>query len=335
MGGLRRYGPRLALALGTALLALGLGELAVRRLVPAYHPSGQVRLERQGELLLGVPYSRARQRKNTGDYDVEVRFGPRGFRDARDVAQAAGQDLLVVGDSFAFGWGVAEVERWSNRLEELTGQRVYNIAIPGQNLDGYDQLIRHARALGAHSRQLVVSLCMENDLGTYAGAGAAAAAAPLESPLSFGSWIPIAKSWMGERSALYGLFTAAIHRAAPLEALAESAGLVQPNLGAVGSRPVSAEAIASSADRLAALAQGYETTVLIVPSRGLWLERSAADADRTHRAMVAALAARGLSVVDPRAIFEATGEPLALHFAKDGHWNERGHRMAAECLARR
>jgi hypothetical protein len=42
--------------------------------------------------------------------------------------------------------------------------------------------------------------------------------------------------------------------------------------------------------------------------------------------------ARGLAVADPRAAFEATGTPLAMHFAKDGHWNARGHAIAARVL---
>lgn len=332
---LRRYGTRLAVVLASVLLALGLGEWAVRRLFPAFDPSGQVRLVRQGELVLGVPDSRARQRKNTGDYDVGVRFGPRGFRDPRDVAEAQPSDLLVVGDSFAFGWGVEEDERWSNRLEVLSGQRSFNIAMPGQNLDGYDRLLRHARALGSRSVHLIVSLCMENDVGTYGEAGAMLAEPPPGSLSSAGSWIPVAKLGLGEHSALYGLITEAVHRTPLLERLAERLGLVQPNLGAVGTRLVTEQSVAATADRLAVLARGYETTVLLVPSRALWIERSAVEADRLHRAMVAALVGRGLAVVDPRAAFEAGGEPLAVHFANDGHWNEHGHRIAAECLAHR
>ena len=70
---LRRYGTRLAVVLASVLLALGLGEWAVRRLFPAFDPSGQVRLVRQGELVLGVPDSRARQR--TGG-DLRFRLLP-------------------------------------------------------------------------------------------------------------------------------------------------------------------------------------------------------------------------------------------------------------------
>ncbi len=314
------------------LLALGLGEGAVRRWAPAYDPSGQVQLQRQGDLVLGVPDSVARQRKNTGDYDVEVRFGPRGFRDSRDVAQAEPGDILAVGDSFAFGWGVEEGQRWSDRLEALTGLRIYNIAIPGQNLDGYDRLVRQARTLGSRASRLIVSLCMENDLGLYAKADAGAVVVPAAGPGAHP--LRAAKYWLAERSALYGLLTTAVHSSRAVEALAESAGLVQPNLGAVGGAAVAQNEIAATADRLAALAQGFETTVLIVPSRALWLAPVAAEADRSHRAMAAALAARGLDVVDPRREFEATGTPLALHFAGDSHWNARGHRLAAECLAR-
>lgn len=330
---LRRYGARLGAVLAATLLAVALGECAVRLVLPAYDPSGQVSLVRQGDLMLGRPGTRARQRKNTGDYDVEVRFGPRGFRDRHDVAEALPRDLLVVGDSFAFGWGVAEERRFSDVLAALTGQRVFNIAMPGQSLDDYDLLIRHARALGSRSVRLVVTLCMENDLVDARAPVAGRAAA--NGALSAAAGVAAAKYWLADRSALYGLMATAIHRVPRLEALAAETGLVRRNLGAVVDRPFDAASVEATADRLAALAQGYETIVLIVPSRGLWLERTKEDADRVHRAAVAAIAARGLTVVDPRAAFEATGAPLSLHFARDGHWNEGGHRLAAECLARR
>jgi hypothetical protein len=49
--------------------------------------------------------------------------------------------------------------------------------------------------------------------------------------------------------------------------------------------------------------------------------------------MVSELADHGLLVVDPRPVFEAGGQPLQYHFANDGHWNVRGHRVAAQLLA--
>src|SRR4029079_7917169 len=84
-----------ALSTGATLLA---AEWMVRILLPQFNPSLQLRFERQGDLMLGPPNTTSRQADNAGDYDVTVHFGPRGFRDPRDVATARRGDILVVGD---------------------------------------------------------------------------------------------------------------------------------------------------------------------------------------------------------------------------------------------
>jgi hypothetical protein len=47
---------------------------------------------------------------------------------------------------------------------------------------------------------------------------------------------------------------------------------------------------------------------------------------------VSLLRESGVSVVDPRSAFERDGNPLSFHFAEDGHWNARGHRLAGAVL---
>jgi len=318
------------MVLGATVLALLAAEWTVRRALPQFDPSGQLVLVERDGLVLGRANSVQRQRKNTGDYDVPVRFGPRGFRDPRDVAAAGEDELLLVGDSLAFGWGVQEDQRFSNLLEQRLGRRVFNVAIPGYGLDGYGQLLRHAAGLGARSRRLVLSLHAETDLSACEPTTApaeAASAGEQEARLSG------LKAELSARSALYALATTVVHQTPALRALAVRAGLLVPNLDGVVPASAAACSPAQVAARVAALVTGYDTTVLLVPSRGLWLPKLAAAEDRTHRALSLALQAQGLPVVDPRAAFEASGEPLAHHFANDGHWNARGHRVAAELLA--
>src|SRR4029078_11729016 len=136
---------------GTALfatslvLSLAILEGTVRYLFPAYDPSGQVQLgaARNGRWR-GQSNVTLRQRKNTGDYDVAVRFNEHGFRDEKDVARAQSGEIVVVGDSFAFGWGVEESQRFSNVLESLLHRRVFNIAVGSADFDQYDALLKHA-----------------------------------------------------------------------------------------------------------------------------------------------------------------------------------------------
>jgi len=134
-----------ALLLISLVVALVLIEFLVRVFFPIYDPSGYVEF---GHLPDGTPigpFGRVlRQVKNTGDYDVEVRFNAWGFRDGKLLTSATDGDVFVVGDSFAFGWGVEAVDRFSDQLETILNRPVFNIAIPGTDFDGYDRLIRYA-----------------------------------------------------------------------------------------------------------------------------------------------------------------------------------------------
>src|SRR5438105_11497873 len=95
------------LLLSSSMIGLVGLELAARIFFPEYDPSGQVRFVRGHDgTRIGQPGAVLRQFKNTGDYDVEVRFNTWGFRDDKALTQATDRDYFVVGDSFAFGWGV-------------------------------------------------------------------------------------------------------------------------------------------------------------------------------------------------------------------------------------
>ena len=127
-----------------AALAIGgtAGEFAVRLAEPELDPTRHLRFEKQTSRLpiLGPRNAIQRQIKNTGDFDVTIRFNRYGLRDAKDLAQGMTDDVYLVGDSFAFGWGVEEHERLSERLESLTGKRVFNLSMP-TGFDGYNQLL--------------------------------------------------------------------------------------------------------------------------------------------------------------------------------------------------
>src|SRR6476469_1532678 len=111
-------GANALLLLISITVALGILEIAVRLILPTYDPSGRVRFVRLSDgTPIGLPDRVLRQVKNTGDYDVEVRFNSWGFRDDKPLTSAVSDDLFVVGDSFAFGWGVDTRDRFSDRLQ--------------------------------------------------------------------------------------------------------------------------------------------------------------------------------------------------------------------------
>jgi hypothetical protein len=308
------------------VVGVGLVEATVRLFLPAFDPSGQFRFSHEAApgVVLGAPDSVARQRKNTGDYDVTIRINGRGLRDDLDVATAGPGDLVVLGDSFAWGWGVEAADRFSDRLRGLTGRRVFNVATP-TDLAGYRALLDHVEGLGARPGGLVLAICLENDL-------LSGAPPPDVPPGDEGIGL---RAWLERSSAAYLLLTTAVHQVPLLRDLAVRLGMVTPNLRGISRSPDSDAAIVASVDAVAALARGRPMLVVIIPSRGLWAGEERAREDRLHRRFVVALQARGLDVLDLRPLLEAGGRPLSYHFASDGHWNAEGHRLAAEAIARR
>jgi hypothetical protein len=301
---------------------LGLAEGLTRLFLPTFDPSGQFDFAyRVGALNLGSPGIAARQAKNAGDFDVTVRINRHGLRDDNDIATATANDIVVVGDSFAWGWGVEARDRFSENLQRLSGRRTFTLATP-TDIEGYAALLAYAERLGAKLGQVVIALCMENDLRDYASAQA-------DDLRAFDL-----KDWLAGRSAAYALLTTVVHRTPLLKATAARLRLIVPNLEGISRHEEAPEIIETSADRLQDIARQHRMLVVVIPSRALWVGDNRAVEDRVHRAFVAALHHRGIDVLDLRPIFEAQGTPLAYHFANDGHWNAGGHRLAAETAYR-
>jgi hypothetical protein len=314
------------------VISVVLLEIAIRIFLPFFDPSGQVAFVRLGDVTVGPPGAALRQSKDTGDYDVEVRFSALGFRDEKSLTASTDRDLFVVGDSFPFGWGVEARDRFSDRLQAILNRPVFNIAIPGLNLDGYDRLLHYAEANGASIKNLIISVTMENDLGVYDTSHP-------PSPLSALPRRPIPlsslKAYLTGHSALYVALTHVVHQTSWLRRIAVRLGLLIPNLDGMRDLAGSTEALTTSALRVVQLARGRNAIVLIIPSRRLWVGKTAdrAEAARIHETFIENLRDAGMIVVDLRDRFEQNGNPLSYHFANDGHWNKEGHRLAAEALA--
>ena len=315
---------RLVVMLCSTAIGLLLIEAVVRVVAPSSDPSGAVAFTNLPD---GTPVGPAnvirRQRKNTGDYDVEVRFNALGLRDAKSLNASTPDSIVVVGDSFAFGWGVEEPQRFSNLVQERLSRPVFNISAPA-DFEGYGHLLRYAEKNRATIGTLIVSVCMENDLRVYEGPEVVTATPEIGD----------VKAFLSEHSATYFLVTTALHRTPWLVGLAVRLGLVVPNFAEVEESEISDGAVTSSSRRLRRLIGERRAVVLIIPSRALWVgtAQHRQQAARAHDLFIRLLGQAGLAVVDVRQRFEREGHPLAYHFATDGHWNAAGHRIAADAL---
>jgi hypothetical protein len=57
---------------------------------------------------------------------VTMSIDENGFRETTPLADA---EIFVIGDSFAFGWGVSDDQRWTELLERRIGRSIYNFGI--------------------------------------------------------------------------------------------------------------------------------------------------------------------------------------------------------------
>lgn len=326
---------RLALIVAASAFALFVSEFSVRLAVPKYNPAGHITFfaDPVTGVLLGKPNSKTRQIKNSGDYDVAVVFNRHGLRDRRDIAAGKSHDLYVVGDSFAFGWGVERDERFSNRLEQLTRRHVYNIATTA-NLDGYERLLAYSAEQGADIRDIILTINMIDDVLDY-GANAEQVAKPVAKSIQATKaelTLQAVKVFLLQNSALYFLTTSAIGSVDVFRRVLTWLGFVKTVNVVSGGLPGDS-AIRATAGRILTLSEKYNLIIFIIPSRGLWVGGNRKSAVEAHEKFVNELRRLGLSPVDMRPVMEATGDPMRFHFLNDGHWRSKGHALAASVLA--
>ena len=82
------FGSKAAVFLLSTAIAVFIAEWSVRLALPVYDPAGHVvwQTHPRAGTVLGQPGTTARQIKNSGDYNVSVRFNRHGFRDRQDVS---------------------------------------------------------------------------------------------------------------------------------------------------------------------------------------------------------------------------------------------------------
>lgn len=305
-------------------------EFAVRLALPEYNPANHLSFSREiNGIAFGTPHSTQRHVKNTGDFNVEVRFNRFGLRESNDLSMMGDQDFLVLGDSFGFGWGVEAEDRFSERLAPLVGRKIYNASSPAGAVDHYSRMIAFLRSQGATSKRAIVALNFETDLIPYRKAPP-----KLEPEVRRLPGLQSIKSFLLKHSAMYFATTSLAQQTPWLRAPAEYLGLIRATLPSSSKRIPDASIIHQTIERLKLLADAAETTVMVIPSRHLWFGNDKASVATAYSRFILEAGQAGLDIVDLRHAFQASGEPLSYHFKNDAHWRPEGHRLAALILNR-
>lgn len=127
---------RFALVLGGVLLgALG-AELALRTVYVIPEVADPLYSCHESDAVLGWHgRSNMRMRFHRDDFDVQIEHGPDGWRRPDPPPPAhPSRRVLFIGDSFTWGWGVAQGEVFSDRLQQRLPP---DVAVSNRGVNGY------------------------------------------------------------------------------------------------------------------------------------------------------------------------------------------------------
>jgi hypothetical protein len=356
----RRTAFRVAAAALTVVAVLGVCEIACRailgdRFVGELPP-------RRAEEVIGrhdpdigwalTPGAHARVVAERATYDVAL--NSRGFRDVERGARRAGvRRIALVGDSYGFGWGVAQDETFGALLERdaRVGAEVANLCVPGYSTDQeLWTLEREGRSLAP---DLVLVQFCPNDVDGVETTNSHRMLKPQFVLSSAGRWnvvnrptasiVPVVAepmSW-GDRSLSWSAVWQVASRRTPLFASTDPPPAVAKPYGFSGRDPFAADgALRHAFELLAAHCRdiGARLVVFGVPTIG---EPDTPPLVQDGVEYLYELN-RGLARLGKDVGFATVSVDRALHDAHaagvvvtipDGHWNAAGHRLAAEALA--
>jgi hypothetical protein len=254
-----------------------------------------------------VPDASVRHRSE--EFDVEVRIHSRGFRGEEwSLEASAAARVLVLGDSFAFGWGVEEHERFSARLAaEFPHWLVVNAAVSGYGTD--QELLVLRRLVDEVRPDLVVCVFCANDL--YENAGALSYGKPKPRFVLTGEELgplipPVEPSWIARHSQLW--------RGVAKLRWERNHARREASPGQEWSLTLAL---------LSAMKEAAGPATLLIVSEGEVPRKRLSDFTSAHA---------GITHLD---LDSSTGGSGLDRFEEDGHWTAVGHAEVAAALSKR
>ncbi|MFA6600683.1 MAG: hypothetical protein WC352_02265 [Candidatus Omnitrophota bacterium] len=284
-----------------------------------------------------------------GGREVEVHTNAAGFRGVREyetVKPAGTTRLLVLGDSFPFGFGVGDTESFPAVLEAEDPKReVLNLSVPGY---GIDQMLVAWRILGAlYQPDIVLIGIFPEDFWrctrAFADSGHAKpyfflsgdgrlelknVPVPPQYQLNAGQFPELIRPrWLGRllgHSVVYRLAQKGLTR------LAKNLGLIDPDTETewIVGRAILRTLVTEIRQR------GARPVLFILPP-DRWAQTQRKDS--LLKSLYRFSRQEDVEMIDPTgAFYDAIRQSsLADYYIQgDGHWTPRGHRLAAQIIGR-
>jgi lysophospholipase L1-like esterase len=320
---------RALLAVGAIVATLGLAELAARLAEPRWHPVGQAASWRYDPTLGWAHRAGAEGRFRSPHWNVGVRINEQGLRDVEHAyAKPPGaRRLLLLGDSFGWGYGVEQ----DRGVAAVLAARCPDLEVINSSVSGYstDQEYLYWRDEGRrYGPDIVLVLFHENDIpgdSLHRMYGYEKPQFRVERGELVLRNVPVperrswerAYNWLLARS---WLANGILQR--PAISLAFEYGLPFGTTELPSDFAVTSLLFAQLAREVRAV--GGELRIAAVPMQKApraWLREAAREAG-----------ARVTDLEGPLQAAAARGVAIAL--PDDPHWNEEGHRIAGEAIAR-
>lgn len=295
----------LACAIGSVLSLAGL-ELGYRLLrLPALGPTTNPSYVQQDPELGWVYRPHASARHRTSEFDVSIEINSRGFRGPEWGAKQPGRPrVLVLGDSYAFGWGVEQSESFTARLQALVPEwEILNAAVSGYGTD--QEYLLLLRLIPDVQPDLVLDVFCSNDRVESASKSSYGRLKPYFVRTGSGlelRGVPIPEpSWLERSSFLYRAITKDLAERESLEQR------IDPEFG-----------WAMVCDLYRKMAKDLGSVPLVIVSSEERLAYLAAEEKALHH-------------VDLRPLFRSRKEKFT--YPIDGHWTAAAHAAIAKELS--
>ena len=307
----------ISLLLISTIAGLGISEYLTRAIAPQFrHGQWLPSQVLEGHSLrIRPPKTTFRQRSNSGEFDVQYSINQLGFRDRHPRRGDPSNTIIFVGDSFTEGYGVKQSKRYPEYARNPQREVVVS-ALGGYNIKDYIK---------------VLSYLKENDILNYDQI-------PKKTPSSpkTKNKITRLKNWLNMNSSLFNMLATLARSNSILNDAAISLGLAAKQ-NEFSKAEFNQKEIRSSARLLSSsLLHGKNVVILIIPDRRVWAgqDHDSKQAIARQQLLQDELIKRGLSVIDMTNKFtNSSKNPLSeYHFLIDGHWNEKGHKIAGEMI---
>jgi lysophospholipase L1-like esterase len=349
---------RLALILGGILVPLVALEIVLRSIdapVEIYNPLNGFNVGDERLGWKGRPNVDRRFRKLA--FDTRVKHSAEGFRAPEPAPDpAAAERVLVLGDSYVWGWGVSQGELFTDHLQRALGPRV---AFDNRGIDAYgtaQELLLLEDQLQRHRYAKVVLLFCINDFGDNVDRKEHRPRfelrdghpVPVNLPLAGSLKNPL-EEWIDEHSRVASFIG---YQAALLKARWRSRGGAPSSDAAAPALALPADdAPAATAEtappggaitralllemgRLARAAGASFQLVFIPVPDDVQSALGLTYVVEARRELESVAKEGGFSFLDLTPSFRAeTAAGAVLFIAGDGHWTPAGHELAARLLA--